>query len=54
MVRVEKGKKLEERVRAPEQTDREIARLKLRSMGIGIDKLTPEQKPSLASWQDGT
>jgi hypothetical protein len=50
-----KGKKLEEQVhRAPKQNDSEIARLKLRSMGIDIDKLTPEQKPYLASWQEGT
>jgi len=50
-----KGKKLQKKVyRVPEQIDREIARLKLKSMGIGIDKLTPEQKRYLASWQEGT
>ena len=32
----------------------EIARLKLKSMGIGIDKLTPEQTEYLASWEMGT
>ncbi len=50
-----KGKKLEKKVyRVPEQIDRDIARLKLRSMGIGIDRLTTEQKHYLASWQEGT
>jgi adenosylhomocysteinase len=38
----------------PEHIDKEIARLKLDSMGIGIDRLTPEQKKYLASWQEGT
>jgi adenosylhomocysteinase len=50
-----KGKKLEKKVyRVPEQIDREIARLKLRSMGILVDRLTAEQKHYLASWQEGT
>ncbi|MGQ9801575.1 MAG: adenosylhomocysteinase [Candidatus Saccharicenans sp.] len=38
----------------PEDIDREIARLKLESMGIRIDRLTPEQKKYLKSWQEGT
>ena len=38
----------------PEEIDREIARLKLASMGITIDKLTEEQEKYLASWQSGT
>ncbi len=38
----------------PEKIDAEIARLKLKSMGITIDRLTPEQKKYLASWQMGT
>lgn len=38
----------------PEDIDREIARLKLDSMGIKIDTLTPEQKKYLSSWQEGT
>jgi len=50
-----KGKRLEKKVyRVPLEIDREIARLKLQSMGIAIDKLTPEQKHYLASWQEGT
>ncbi|MFH0769356.1 MAG: adenosylhomocysteinase [Chloroflexota bacterium] len=38
----------------PENIDKQIARLKLSSMGIEIDTLTPEQKQYLASWQEGT
>jgi adenosylhomocysteinase len=38
----------------PLDIDREIARLKLESMGIGIDRLTREQTSYLASWQEGT
>ncbi|PKK83391.1 MAG: adenosylhomocysteinase [candidate division Zixibacteria bacterium HGW-Zixibacteria-1] len=38
----------------PEKIDNHIAALKLRSMGIKIDRLTPEQKKYLASWDMGT
>ncbi len=38
----------------PADIDREIARLKLRSMGVTIDTLTPEQERYLASWESGT
>jgi adenosylhomocysteinase len=38
----------------PEAIDREIARLKLASMGVQIDTLTEEQEKYLASWQEGT
>jgi len=38
----------------PEHLDKEIARLKLESMGHKLDKLTPEQEQYLASWQEGT
>ncbi len=38
----------------PEEIDREIARLKLRAMGVEIDVLTPEQQKYLASWEEGT
>ncbi|HEY2934486.1 MAG TPA: adenosylhomocysteinase [Acidobacteriota bacterium] len=38
----------------PVEIDREIARLKLSSMGVAIDTLTPEQKQYLDSWQEGT
>ena len=52
---VENAKSLENKVYSvPEDIDKEIARLKLKSMGIAIDKLTPEQEKYLASWQEGT
>jgi adenosylhomocysteinase len=38
----------------PEAIDRQIAKLKLESMGIQVDKLTPEQEQYLASWSEGT
>jgi adenosylhomocysteinase len=38
----------------PEEIDREIARLKLQSMGVEIDSLTEEQARYLASWDEGT
>ena len=38
----------------PREIDREIARLKLLSMGVQIDTLTPEQERYLASWESGT
>ena len=48
-------KKLEKKVYSvPEKIDSEISRLKLKSMGITIDVLTPAQKKYLASWQEGT
>jgi adenosylhomocysteinase len=47
--------KLENKVYAvPEKIDKEIARLKLESMGVKIDKLTSEQKKYLSSWEIGT
>ena len=38
----------------PENIDRHIAKLKLDSMGIQVDKLTPDQEQYLASWSEGT
>jgi adenosylhomocysteinase len=38
----------------PEEIDKEVARLKLDSMNIEIDALTPEQTQYLTSWQQGT
>jgi adenosylhomocysteinase len=38
----------------PEEIDHGIARLKLESMGVSIDALTPEQVEYLASWKTGT
>jgi adenosylhomocysteinase len=48
-------KKLKKDVyRVPENIDRDIARLKLKSMGIKIDTLTKEQQEYLQSWEMGT
>jgi adenosylhomocysteinase len=38
----------------PEEIDKEIARLKLASMGARIDELTDEQRKYLTSWEEGT
>jgi adenosylhomocysteinase len=38
----------------PEAIDKQVARLKLQSMGISIDSLTPEQQKYLTSWEQGT
>jgi adenosylhomocysteinase len=46
---------LEKKVYAvPEELDKKVARLKLESMGVKIDKLTAEQEEYLASWSEGT
>ncbi|HEY2913563.1 MAG TPA: adenosylhomocysteinase, partial [Candidatus Angelobacter sp.] len=48
-------KSLEKKVYpVPEDLDKKVARLKLESMGVKIDKLTPEQEEYLASWSEGT
>ncbi len=52
---VKEGKGMEKRVYSvPQEIDDEIARLKLESMGVRIDTLTPEQEEYLSSWQFGT
>jgi len=38
----------------PAEIDQSIARLKLDSLGVSIDKLTPEQEEYLGSWSEGT
>ena len=38
----------------PKEIDAEVARLKLASMGISIDRLTEKQAHYLSSWQEGT
>jgi len=38
----------------PEDIDNNIAKLKLRAMGVKIDTLTPEQQEYLQSWEMGT
>jgi adenosylhomocysteinase len=38
----------------PDVIDRQIAKLKLESMGVYVDTLTPQQEHYLASWSEGT
>lgn len=38
----------------PEAIDHNVAALKLKSMGVEIDVLTPEQAKYLSSWNEGT
>ncbi|MBI2917020.1 MAG: adenosylhomocysteinase [Chloroflexi bacterium] len=38
----------------PREIDREVGRLKLEAMGVGLDTLTPEQHEYLTGWEKGT
>ena len=49
-----KGKLKAQVYRIPEKLDKEIASLKLVSLGVKIDKLTREQEHYLSSWNEGT
>lgn len=40
--------------KVPDEIDEKIAQMKLKSMGIQVDDLTPEQKKYLSSWSVGT
>lgn len=52
---VQNAAKLEKKVYVvPTDIDREVARLKLETMGVRIDELTKEQKDYLEGWQEGT
>jgi adenosylhomocysteinase len=52
---VKNAKKLEAKVYpVPADIDQNVARLKLQSLGINIDKLTREQEEYLTSWSEGT
>ncbi len=52
---VKNAKSLENRVYdVPTEVDTGVARIKLKAKGINIDKLTPEQKKYLSSWEMGT
>ncbi len=51
----ENWKKLEKRVyKVPPEIDSYVAELKLKTMNIKIEKLTPEQIKYLSSWEEGT
>ena len=48
-------KNLEKKVNdVPREIDEKVARLKLESIGVRIDKLTTEQEKYLTSWKEGT
>jgi len=50
-----KHKKLENKVyNVPEEIDKRVAAMKLKTMGVRIDKLSLEQKKYLSSWREGT
>ncbi len=52
---VKNHKSMEKKVYSvPADLDKRVARLKLESMGIKIERLTPEQEEYLASWSEGT
>ena len=52
---VKNHKSLEKKVyMVPVDLDKRVAKLKLESMGIKIDRLTPEQEEYLAGWSEGT
>jgi adenosylhomocysteinase len=52
---VKNHSKLEKMVfKVPDELDKRVAKLKLESMGIKIDRLTPEQEEYLAGWSEGT
>ncbi|HJR45715.1 MAG TPA: adenosylhomocysteinase [Actinomycetota bacterium] len=52
---VQNAAKLEKKVYpVPVEIDREVARLKLETMGVRIDELTQEQRSYLEGWQEGT
>ncbi|MEM0199066.1 MAG: adenosylhomocysteinase [Desulfurococcaceae archaeon] len=49
-----KGKLPRTVMKLPRELDEEVARLKLESMGIEIDTLTPQQREYLSTWKYGT
>ena len=52
---VKNCKNLENKVYpVPVELDKRVAKLKLESMGIKLDRLTPDQEEYLASWSEGT
>ncbi len=51
----EKGRNLKPGVHTlPREIDEELARLKLKSMHAGIDRLSPAQRKYMSSWSEGT
>lgn len=52
---VKNRKSLQKKVYSvPQALDQRIAELKLKALGVAIDRLTPEQRKYLSSWEHGT
>ncbi len=52
---VKNHSKLEKKVYSvPEELDKQVAKMKLETMNVAIDRLTPEQEEYLAGWNEGT
>ena len=52
---MKEGRNLEKNVyKVPYKIDREVARLKLKTMGVKIDSLTSKQAEYISSWELGT
>lgn len=52
---IENKGKLEPKIyNIPKEVDDNVARLKLRALGVSVDALTPEQEKYLSSWEEGT
>ena len=52
---VQKGKDLQKKVYpVPEKIDKEVSRLKLKTLGVKIDRLSSEQRKYLSGWLEGT
>ncbi|MGA9138590.1 MAG: adenosylhomocysteinase [Methanocella sp.] len=52
---VENHKKMKNEVyKVPEEIDNRVASMKLKAMGISLEKLTKEQEKYLSSWSEGT
>jgi len=50
-----KGKDLKNKVYpVPEKIDKDVARMKLKTLGVKIDRLTAEQRKYLSGWLEGT
>ncbi len=50
-----KGKQMQKKVYpVPARIDKEVARLKLKTLGVRISRLSAEQKKYLISWREGT
>ena len=51
---LQRGKLLHKVYDVPDEVDTWVAKLKLETMGVGIDSLTADQRKYLSSWDMGT